>query len=172
MTLSNRLHDRHISINIHGDVKSICAPLFLTTDINYFHYGRVYPDGHSLVLITHPEFHKFFWEHEYDKIVFKNYQFEGWFINKSCSNELLHSAKHYFNVDNWLLYIKNKQTYVESFGFGTYAGNDANQLAIVIPCHRVINQNGELGGYGGGISRKQWLIQHERKHQRYDGEES
>jgi AraC family transcriptional regulator of adaptative response/methylated-DNA-[protein]-cysteine methyltransferase len=40
--------------------------------------------------------------------------------------------------------------------------NGANQIAIVIPCHRIINSNGELGGYGGGISRKQWLIQHEK----------
>ncbi|MGC5325109.1 bifunctional transcriptional activator/DNA repair enzyme AdaA [Brevibacillus sp. SYSU BS000544] len=40
--------------------------------------------------------------------------------------------------------------------------NGANQLAIVIPCHRVINSNGELGGYGGGISRKNWLLDHEK----------
>jgi AraC family transcriptional regulator, regulatory protein of adaptative response / methylated-DNA-[protein]-cysteine methyltransferase len=40
--------------------------------------------------------------------------------------------------------------------------NGANQLAIIIPCHRVINSNGELGGYGGGISRKEWLISHEQ----------
>lgn len=42
--------------------------------------------------------------------------------------------------------------------------NGANQLAIVIPCHRIINSDGKLGGYGGGISRKQWLIDHEKKH--------
>lgn len=41
--------------------------------------------------------------------------------------------------------------------------NGANQLSIIIPCHRVINTNGELGGYGGGLSRKKWLIDHERK---------
>lgn len=40
--------------------------------------------------------------------------------------------------------------------------NGANQFAIVIPCHRIINSNGELGGYGGGIRRKQWLIEHEK----------
>lgn len=40
--------------------------------------------------------------------------------------------------------------------------NGANQIAIVIPCHRVINSDGELGGYGGGIARKQWLIKHEK----------
>ena len=41
--------------------------------------------------------------------------------------------------------------------------NGANQLAIVIPCHRVINASGELGGYGGGLTRKNWLLAHERK---------
>lgn len=40
--------------------------------------------------------------------------------------------------------------------------NGANQLAIVIPCHRIINLDGSLGGYGGGIARKKWLIEHER----------
>src|SRR5205085_8542550 len=40
--------------------------------------------------------------------------------------------------------------------------NGANQLAIIVPCHRVINTNGELGGYGGGVARKQWLLQHEK----------
>lgn len=42
--------------------------------------------------------------------------------------------------------------------------NGANQIAIVIPCHRIINNNGELGGYGGGIARKKWLIEHEKRH--------
>lgn len=41
--------------------------------------------------------------------------------------------------------------------------NGANQIAIVIPCHRVINANGELGGYGGGLMRKNWLINHEKQ---------
>lgn len=41
--------------------------------------------------------------------------------------------------------------------------NGANQLAIVVPCHRVINANGDLGGYGGGLSRKEWLLAHEKR---------
>jgi|694.fasta_scaffold03877_24 AraC family transcriptional regulator of adaptative response/methylated-DNA-[protein]-cysteine methyltransferase len=40
--------------------------------------------------------------------------------------------------------------------------NGANQFPIIIPCHRVINASGELGGYGGGLSRKNWLLQHEK----------
>lgn len=41
--------------------------------------------------------------------------------------------------------------------------NGSNVLAIVIPCHRVIRADGTLCGYGGGIWRKQWLLDHERK---------
>lgn len=40
--------------------------------------------------------------------------------------------------------------------------NAANRLAIIIPCHRVINNNGKLGGYGGGLWRKKWLLEHEQ----------
>ena len=41
--------------------------------------------------------------------------------------------------------------------------NGANQIAIVIPCHRIINASGDLGGYGGGLTRKKWLITHEKR---------
>ena len=41
--------------------------------------------------------------------------------------------------------------------------NGSNVLAIVVPCHRVIRADGTLCGYGGGIWRKQWLLDHERK---------
>ncbi len=40
--------------------------------------------------------------------------------------------------------------------------NGSNRIAIVIPCHRVINKNGTLGGYGGGLRRKQYLLDLER----------
>jgi AraC family transcriptional regulator of adaptative response/methylated-DNA-[protein]-cysteine methyltransferase len=40
--------------------------------------------------------------------------------------------------------------------------NGMNRIAIVIPCHRVVNKNGELGGYGGGLWRKRRLLQLER----------
>jgi AraC family transcriptional regulator, regulatory protein of adaptative response / methylated-DNA-[protein]-cysteine methyltransferase len=40
--------------------------------------------------------------------------------------------------------------------------NGMNYLSIVIPCHRVIGAGGELTGYGGGLARKLWLLNHER----------
>lgn len=39
--------------------------------------------------------------------------------------------------------------------------NGANPIGIVVPCHRVIGSNALLTGYGGGLQRKQWLLQHE-----------
>jgi AraC family transcriptional regulator of adaptative response/methylated-DNA-[protein]-cysteine methyltransferase len=40
--------------------------------------------------------------------------------------------------------------------------NGLNRISIVIPCHRVVNRDGKLGGYGGGVWRKQWLLNLER----------
>ena len=39
--------------------------------------------------------------------------------------------------------------------------NGQNPIAILVPCHRVIGKNGELVGYGGGVDKKVWLLQHE-----------
>jgi AraC family transcriptional regulator of adaptative response/methylated-DNA-[protein]-cysteine methyltransferase len=41
--------------------------------------------------------------------------------------------------------------------------NGDNRLAIVIPCHRVLRSDGSLSGYGGGVWRKQWLLDHEQQ---------
>jgi methylated-DNA-[protein]-cysteine S-methyltransferase len=43
------------------------------------------------------------------------------------------------------------------------AANGKNNIAIIIPCHRVIGANKDLVGYGGGLWRKKWLIEHEMK---------
>jgi methylated-DNA-[protein]-cysteine S-methyltransferase len=41
--------------------------------------------------------------------------------------------------------------------------NGKNNIAIIIPCHRVIGSNRELTGYAGGLWRKKWLLEHEAK---------
>jgi methylated-DNA-[protein]-cysteine S-methyltransferase len=41
--------------------------------------------------------------------------------------------------------------------------NGKNNIAIIVPCHRVIGSNHELTGYAGGLWRKKWLLEHEMK---------
>jgi methylated-DNA-[protein]-cysteine S-methyltransferase len=46
------------------------------------------------------------------------------------------------------------------------SANGRNPLGIIVPCHRVIAADGSLGGYGGGLQRKVWLLEHEAAHKR------
>jgi|SRR4051794_18133514 methylated-DNA-[protein]-cysteine S-methyltransferase len=46
---------------------------------------------------------------------------------------------------------------VRAVGFA----NGSNPISVVIPCHRLIGTNGSLTGYGGGLERKRWLLEHE-----------
>jgi len=41
------------------------------------------------------------------------------------------------------------------------AANGKNPIPIIVPCHRVVGANGELTGFGGGLDRKRWLLEHE-----------
>jgi len=42
--------------------------------------------------------------------------------------------------------------------------NHRNNISIIYPCHRVIGANGQLTGYGGGLWRKEWLLEFEKGH--------
>lgn len=42
--------------------------------------------------------------------------------------------------------------------------NGANPVGVVVPCHRVVGANAALTGYAGGLERKRWLLDHERRH--------
>jgi methylated-DNA-[protein]-cysteine S-methyltransferase len=41
------------------------------------------------------------------------------------------------------------------------AANSRNPIPIIVPCHRVVGANGALTGFGGGLDRKRWLLEHE-----------
>ena len=42
--------------------------------------------------------------------------------------------------------------------------NGQNPVSVIVPCHRVIGSDGSLTGYGGGLPRKKWLLEHEARH--------
>jgi methylated-DNA-[protein]-cysteine S-methyltransferase len=44
------------------------------------------------------------------------------------------------------------------------SANGKNNIAVIVPCHRVIGSNHSLTGYAGGLWRKKWLLEHEAKH--------
>ena len=44
------------------------------------------------------------------------------------------------------------------------AANGANPVALAAPCHRIVGSGGALTGYAGGLERKRWLLEHERRH--------
>lgn len=43
------------------------------------------------------------------------------------------------------------------------SANALNPISLVVPCHRLVGSNGALTGYGGGVKRKRWLLEHERR---------
>lgn len=43
------------------------------------------------------------------------------------------------------------------------SANALNPISLVVPCHRLVGSTGALTGYGGGVERKRWLLEHERR---------
>ena len=58
----------------------------------------------------------------------------------------------------------------ENFSRAIGMANGRNPLPIIIPCHRIIGNNGKLTGYAGGLDRKKWLLLHELNHSENSGE--
>ena len=59
-------------------------------------------------------------------------------------------------------YRKFSESFSKSSAENIKHFNGLNKLAIIIPCHRLTGDNGKLTGYGGGLERKQWLLNHEK----------
>ncbi len=82
-----------------------------------------------------------------------NFQKSVW---EAIQNIPIGETRSYLQI---VKYIGNEKAYR-----AVANANGANPLALIIPCHRVINENGELGGDAGGISRKTWLLAHEERY--------
>jgi AraC family transcriptional regulator of adaptative response/methylated-DNA-[protein]-cysteine methyltransferase len=91
--------------------------------------------------------------HEFETPVFmigSPFQKQVWEVLRKIPRGETHSY-------TWLAREIDKPTAVRAVA----TANGMNQLALIIPCHRIIASDGSLGGYGGGLARKQWLIDHE-----------
>lgn len=100
---------------------------------------------------------------EYFKGKRKNFTFpilmEGTNFQKTVWTAL--STIHYAEVKSYkdIAQLIGNEKAIRAVG----NANGKNKLSIVIPCHRVIGTNGKLTGYAGGLWRKEWLLEHEKK---------
>jgi len=103
-------------------------------------------------------------------------QLQEYFSGKRKEFDLSLSApgtqfqKKVWDVLQTIPYGKTRSYKAQAIALGNLAAiravasaNGHNRIAIVIPCHRIIGENGSLIGYGGGLKRKQWLLEHEGK---------
>ena len=85
---------------------------------------------------------------------------QGTDFQKKVWNELLKipfgSTKTYLDI---ALALGDRKT-IRAVGLA----NGKNKISIIIPCHRVIGSDGSLTGFGGGLPRKKWLLEHEAKY--------
>lgn len=101
-------------------------------------------------------------------------QLEEYFSGKRTSFDLpLLAEGTVFQQECWrylqtIPYGETRSYYDEAVGIGNPKGvravansNHRNSISIIIPCHRVIGKDGSLTGYGGGLWRKKWLLEHE-----------
>ncbi|NBI30215.1 bifunctional transcriptional activator/DNA repair enzyme AdaA [Chengkuizengella marina] len=88
--------------------------------------------------------------------------FFGSDFQKSVWNELLKIEIGKTTSYKELATLLNNPKSVRAVG----NANGANQLSIIVPCHRVIQSDGKLGGYGGGLERKKWLLHHEKNYKK------
>ena len=92
------------------------------------------------------------------KIFGLNLQPEGTDFQKRVWDELLKipfgETRTYMEITKFLGDIKAIRAVANA--------NGQNKISIIIPCHRVIGSDGSLTGYGGGLWRKKWLLEHEQ----------
>ena len=80
-------------------------------------------------------------------------------FQKKCWNALCNIP--YGQTTNYAAQASAINNILAQRAVGTANGN--NRFSIIIPCHRIINSNGKLGGYNGGLNRKQWLLDFEKQ---------
>ena len=117
------------------------------------------------------------WREDADTLPEARRQLEEYFAGERTSFDLALSVKGtQFQKQVWQQLLEIP--YGETISYGQLAdavgaprafraagsANGRNQISVIIPCHRVIATGGKLGGYGGGLANKQFLLDLERRH--------
>jgi LuxR family quorum-sensing system transcriptional regulator SolR len=121
-------HHSVISANM---VNEICKPLFDHTDINFFHYARIFDNHKTYTLTTHVDFHRHHLKEGYKltpsfphKVVQKNFHY---ILNANISGEFsqaYYDFRNLFGIDHPLFLIERYQHYFDLFMFGTKTNNE------------------------------------------------
>jgi AraC family transcriptional regulator of adaptative response/methylated-DNA-[protein]-cysteine methyltransferase len=84
-------------------------------------------------------------------------EMEGTSFERSVWDELLRIPCGETRSYGWIATKLRKEGAQRAVG----RANGRNRIAVIVPCHRVIDSTGALHGYGGGLERKRWLLEHE-----------
>ena len=142
-------------IEIIGTEQFISSVLFVEREIQFLQ--KI--DTPALLLDCYKEFDEYFSGQRLEFSVF--YKLEGTAFQiavwKALKNVQYGQTASYKEIAQQIENVKA----VRAVGMT----NSRNRICIIVPCHRIIGANGKLTGYAGGLWRKEWLLNHELKHQ-------
>jgi methylated-DNA-[protein]-cysteine S-methyltransferase len=138
-------------IEVTGTLDSITSLFFIDEDLSFS------PESNDYLEICKTQLDEYFRGIRIDFDL--KLKFEGTEFQKKVWNELLKIP--YGETKSYLWQSKKLG---DPMAIRAVAkANGENKIPIIIPCHRVIASNGSLTGYAGGLWRKKWLLDHERK---------
>ncbi len=125
-----QISDQQFSIISSYEVQQICQPFFDATCINYFCYARFYKSGHTISLVSNPEWQKYYYRENLNKE--NNFGIslgqKLWITNSEQSKALI-SSRDLFDIDNRYEITTDCGDYIELCGFGGRQ-NDQSVLNI------------------------------------------
>lgn len=133
-----QLSNQQFSITNAYEVQQICQPFFDATRINYFCYARFYKTGHTVSLVSNPEWQKFYYNEGLNK--------EGSFgitlgqklwVTNSAPSKALIISRDVFDIDNRYELTVDCEDYIELCGFGSKR-NDYKVLDIYFNNHELL----------------------------------
>jgi O-6-methylguanine DNA methyltransferase len=123
-----------------------------------WHEGQRTKEGKSRNLTAAQRWLEDYFKSRFDKLKTPTLDLQGTEFEKRVWNELLKLKPG--RVITYTLMAKKLGIPQGARAVG--GASARNPIAIIIPCHRLVGTNGSLTGYGGGLDKKSWLLEHER----------